>query len=42
MTVVVMVSHLAIEAKIIATLVEKKEIEVEEDLTPGQMSEGLE
>ena len=43
-TVVVMVSHLAIEAKIIATLVETKEIEVEaeEDLTPAQMSEGLE
>ena len=43
-TVVVMVSHLAIEAKIIATLVEIKEIEVqaEEDLTPAQMSEGLE
>ena len=42
--VVVMVSHLAIEAKIIATLVEPKEIEVEaeEDLTPVQMSEGLE
>ena len=39
-----MVSHLAIEAKIIATLVETKEIEVEaeEDLTPAQMSEGLE
>ena len=43
-TVVVIVSHLAIEAKIIATLVETKEIEVEaeEDLTPAQMSEGLE
>ena len=42
--VVVMVSHLAIEAKIIATLVETKEIEVEaeKDLTPAQMSEGLE
>ena len=41
--VVVMVSHLAIEAKIIATLVETKEIEVEaeEDLIPAQMSEGL-
>ena len=43
-TVVVMVSHLAVEAKIIATLVETKEIEVEaeKDLTPSQMSEGLE
>ena len=42
-TVVVMVSHLAIEAKIIATLVETKEIEVkaEENLTPAQMLEGL-
>ena len=42
-TVVVMVSHLAVEAKVIATLVGTKEIEVEaeEDLTPAQMSEGL-
>ena len=41
---VVMVNHLALEAKIIATLVETKEIvvEAEEDLTPAQMSEGLE
>ena len=43
-TVAVMVSHLAIEAKIIAILVETREIEAEaeEDLTPAQMSEGLE
>ena len=43
-TVAVMVSHLAIEAKIIAILVEIREIEAEaeEDLTPVQMLEGLE
>ena len=40
----VMVSHLAIKAKVMATLVETKEIEVEveEGLTPAQMSEDLE
>ena len=43
-TVVVMASHLVIEANIIAILVEIREIEAEaeEDLTPVQMSEGLE
>ena len=43
-TVEVMVSHLAIRVKTMATLVETKEIEVEveADLTPAQMSEGLE
>ena len=42
--VAVMVSNLAIEAKILATLVEIREIEVEVEagLTPVQMSEGLE
>ena len=43
-TAAVMVSHLAIRVKTIAILVETKEIEVEveEGLTPAQMSEGLE
>ena len=43
-TVAVMVSHLAIGAKIMATLVETREleVEVEEGLTSAQMSEGLE
>ena len=42
-TVVVMVSHLTIRAKIMETLVETREIEVEveEGLTLAQMSEGL-
>ena len=38
-TAVVMVSHLAIRVKTMIILVEIKEIEVEEDLTPAQMSE---
>ena len=43
-TVAEMVSYLAIRVKTMVTLVETKEIEVEveEDLTPAQMSEGLE
>ena len=41
-TVAAMVSHLAIRVKIMVTLVETKEIEVEEGLTPAQMSDGLE
>ena len=43
-TAVMMVGHLATKAKVMATLVETKEIEgeVEEGLTPAQMSEGLE
>ena len=36
-TVAVMVSHLAIEAKIIVILVEIREAEAKEDLTPVQM-----
>ena len=43
-TVAAMVSHLAIRVKTMVTLGETKEIEVEveEDLTPAQMSEGIE
>ena len=41
-TVAAVVSHLAIRVKTMVTLVEAKEIEVEEDLTAAQMSEGLE
>ena len=42
--VAVMVSHLAIRVKTMVTFMETKEIEleVEKDLTPAQMSEGLE
>ena len=41
-TVAVMVSHLAIRVKTMVILVETKETEVEANLTPAQMSEGLE
>ena len=41
-TVAVMVSNLAVRVKMMVTLVETKDVEIEEDLTAAQMSEGLE